>query len=140
MSSHPGLGVMIKTLFGGDSDAGEAVKQSLGKTITALELTEDDNLVLTFEDKTKLKLWDGGQSCCESRYMRTDDNLSDYIGGQLLDMELRDAPSQADGDDDAHDVQFLVVKTSNGQFVMSNHNEHNGYYSGFYIEAAVLPQ
>src|SRR3989344_8699728 len=137
--SNLGLGVMIKTLFGGDTNAAGAVKQTLGKTITALELV-DNNLVFTFEDNSKLKLWDGGQSCSESRYMRTDDNLSDYVGGQLLDMELRDAPSQADGDDDAHDVQFLVVKTSNGQFVMSNHNEHNGYYGGFYIEAAVLPQ
>lgn len=72
--------------------------------------------------------------------MRTDDNLADYVGGQLLDMELRDAPEQEDEHGDVHEVQFLVVKTSKGQFTMSNHNEHNGYYGGFYIEVAVSPQ
>ena len=135
--SNLGLGVMIKTLFGGDTNAAGAVKQTLGKTITALELV-DNNLVFTFEDNSKLKLWDGGQSCCESRYMRTDDNLSDYVGGQLLDMGLRDAPDQEDEYGEVHEVQFLAVKTNKGEFVMSNHNEHNGYYGGFRIEAEVL--
>ncbi len=136
--SNLGMGVMLGIL-GGNHQTVEAVKGSLGKTITALELV-DDNLVFTFEDNTKLKLWDGGQSCCESRYMRTDDNLSDYIGGQLLDIELRDAPDQEDEHGEVHEIQFLAVKTGKGMFVMSNHNEHNGYYGGFDIEAAVSPR
>lgn len=115
----------------------KATKQSLGKTITALVLM-DDILVFAFGDNTGLELWDNGQSCCEDRYMRTDDNLVDYIGSQLLDIELRDAPEQEDGNDEIHEVQFLAVKTSKGEFVISNHNEHNGYYGGFEITARRL--
>lgn len=136
--SNLGMGVMLG-IRGGNQKTVEAVKGSLGKTFTTLELA-DDNLVLTFEDNMKLKLWDGGQNCCERRYMRTDDNLSDYVGGQLLDIELRDAPYQEDEYDEVHEVQFLAVKTSKGMFVISNHNEHNGYYGGFYIEAEVSPR
>ena len=124
-------------IIGGNRKTVEAIKQSLGKNITVLELV-DDNLVLTFEDSSKLKIWDDGQSCCEDRYMRTDDNLSDYVGGQLLDIELRNAPNIVQEDEyEVHEVRFLAVKTSKGQFVMSNHNEHNGYYSGFNIEANI---
>ena len=136
--SNLGIGVMLGML-GGNHKTVEAVKGSLSKIITALELA-DDNLVLTFEDSSKLKLWDGGQICCEGRYMRTDDNLSDYVGGQLLDIELRDAPEQEDESGEVHEVQFFAVKTSKGMFVMSNHNEHNGYYGGFDIEAEVSPR
>ena len=28
-----------------------------------------------------------------------------------------------------------LKKTDSGEFVMQNHNEHNGYYGGFYIVA-----
>lgn len=36
-----------------------------------------------------------------------------------------------------HEVQFLHVKTSKGSFAVSNHNEHNGYYGGFNVEASL---
>jgi len=132
MSKFPGIGVMIQSL-GGNEETVKAVKASLGKKISAIKL-ENDCLSLTFKDNTVLTLRDSGQSCCEHRYMSTDDNFEDYVGGKLTDLELRDAPNiQAEYDE--HEVQFLVVKTSKGQFTMANHNEHNGYYGGFYIEA-----
>ena len=31
---------------------------------------------------------------------------------------------------------MLPVKTSAGAFTVSNHNEHNGQYSGFHVVAA----
>jgi hypothetical protein len=64
--------------------------------------------------------------------MRTDDTLTDYAGAELLDVALEDAPSLPAGGEE-HEVQFLRVKTSKGTFVMSSHNEHNGYYGGFWI-------
>ena len=128
-----GIGVMIGHLAG-NADSVEAFKGALGKTITALTLGYDDALHFTFEDGSKIKLFDDGQSCCESRYMRTDDNLSDYIGAQLLDAEIKEAPGMPD-EYGEHEVQFLEVKTSKGCFTMASHNEHNGYYGGFLVRA-----
>lgn len=123
----------MTTAFKDEVEGSEAVRSSLGKIIKDVKI-EDNALIFTFKDNMKLKLRDNGQSCCETRYMRSDDNLSDYIGDHLLDIELRDAPTQED-EDGVYEVQFLVVKTNKGQFVISNHNEHNGYYGGFSIVA-----
>ena len=130
-----GIGVMIGYLAG-NADSVEAFKGALGKTITALTLGGDDALHFTFEDGSKIKLFDDGQSCCESRYMRTDDSLADYVGAQLLDAEIKAGPTQEGEYGDEHEVQFLEVRTSKGCFTMASHNEHNGYYGGFMIRAA----
>ncbi|MBK8132446.1 MAG: hypothetical protein IPK48_06850 [Gammaproteobacteria bacterium] len=119
------------------------ITPALGKTISDLRFSENDNdsaLSITFADGSKLTLFDDGQSCCETRYMRTDDNLAEYIGGRLLGAEVKDVPEligfwKDEDEYGAHDVQFLEITTSKGSFVMSNHNEHNGYYRGFCIEA-----
>lgn len=47
------------------------------------------------------------------------------------------APVLAPNQNDVHEVQFLVVHTDKGDLTMSSHNEHNGYYGGFSIEARV---
>ena len=129
-----GVGVMIEML-GGNSETVKAFQSSIGKKITSLKL-EDDQLKFSFSDDTKLLMFDNGQSCCESRYMRTDDNLGDYVGGKLIGAEIREAPS-IPAEYDEHDVQFLVVQTTKGQFTISSHNEHNGYYGGFSIVARI---
>ena len=131
MKNNLGMGVMLSRLSGRNGAAHFA--KAVGKEIKTLVLDEDHNqLKFEFTDGSKISMWDDGQSCCENRYMRTDDSLSDYVGGILEDAELRDAP---DGEDngETHEVQFLVIKTSQGQFTLSNHNEHNGYYGGFAI-------
>ena len=128
-----GLGVMIGYLAG-NADSVNAFKSALNKTIAGLTLGNDDALHFTFEDGCKIKLFDDGRSCCESRYMRTDDNLIDYIGAQLLDVEIKEAPKMP-AKYDEHEIQFLEVRTSKGCFTMSCHNEHNGYYGGFLIRA-----
>lgn len=127
-----GLGVMIHSL-GGNKETVNAVKSALGKVIEKVNL-DNNELVFKFADGTGLKMFDDGQSCCEDRYMRTDYDLSDYQGATLLDFELKNAPSVED-DYGTHEVQFLDIKTSNGVFQMANHNEHNGYYGGFWIVA-----
>jgi hypothetical protein len=133
--SQLGMGVLINAL-GGGTDSAEAFSGSMGKIIAALSLGDDDALHFEFSDGTKMRLFDDGQSCCESRYMRTDDDLTYFIGAQLLDAEVKDAPNMPDEWGD-HEVQFLEVKTSKGCFTMASHNEHNGYYGGFAIRAAL---
>ncbi len=78
-------------MLGGNRSSVEAFTGSVGKTITSIELA-DEELRLRFSDGKGLMLCDRGQSCCESRYMRTDDTLTDYIGGELLGAEIREAP------------------------------------------------
>lgn len=133
--SSTGLRVMLEQLFGSRSQSA-TFAAAIGKTVTALSLGEDDALHFTFEDGSRLKLFDDGQSCCEKRYMRTDDDLNEYVGAKLLGVEVRPAPSIPEEYGEEHDVAFLAVQTDRGEFVMSNHNEHNGYYAGFVIRAS----
>ena len=129
-----GFGVMINALSG-NREAVAAVQAAMGKTITALSLT-DDQLRFEFEDGSRLRLWDNGQSCCESRYMQTDDDLPYYIGAKFVGAEVRDGGSTEGEYGDTHEIQFLVVTTDRGTFSMASHNEHNGYYGGFWITAS----
>lgn len=111
------------------------LNRAAGKVIAALTLV-DDCLDCTFTDGTKIRFSDNGQSCCESRYMRTDDTLSEYIGALFLDAEIRDVPEAPEDTDDNtyyHEVQFLLLHTSKGDVTLASHNEHNGYYGGFYL-------
>lgn len=133
--SHPGIGVMLSYL-GGNSDSVKAFQGAVNKEIAALKL-ENEELHFTFTDGYKMKLFDDGQSCCESRYMRTDDDLQSFVGSVLLDAETAEAPSIED-EYGEHEVEFLKVKTSKGVFTIQIHNEHNGYYGGFAIRAAVV--
>lgn len=117
--------------YGGRSAA--ALAAVIGKRITALSL-EDDVLAFDFEGGASLRVYDEGQTRCESRYMRTDDNLSDAEGAILLGLELKECRVE-DGSDGCHEVQFLEIRTDRGSFTMASHNEHNGYYGGFDLAA-----
>jgi hypothetical protein len=106
---------------------------------------DDSSCVLTFDDGSRLELFDFGQSCCERRYMSTDDNPADIIGARLLDVVESDGngyivPDPAPDDygfSDCHDVAFVRITTTNGPLVLVNHNEHNGYYGGFGLVATL---
>lgn len=128
--SSPGLGVMIGYL-GGNEETVKANMAAMNKRIADITV-KDDTLTLKFTDGSLLQAVDGGQSCCEHRYMVCDDKLSDYVGATYTGMEIRDAPDVDDGGE-VHEVQFLYVHTSIGSFSVANHNEHNGYYGGFWI-------
>ena len=130
--SQLGLGVIIQSL-GGNTETVEAVKSALGKTIKNVRL-ENNELIFKFTDGTGLKMYDRGQGCYEARYMVTADELTEYSGAKILDFELKNAPKEKDGHG-VHEIQFLDVKTDKGVFQMANHNEHNGYYGGFWIVA-----
>lgn len=70
--------------------------------------------------------------------MHTDDDLSEFVGGQLLEVDVRPWDTK-DEEGDYHETQLLLVRTSKGQFTIVTHNEHSGYYGGFCIAATVLP-
>lgn len=133
MNKNPGIGVMINML-GGNRESAEAFQAVIGQKISKLWLDpgDDNALHFEFEDGRKGKLFDDGRSCCESRYMRTDDELGYYVGSILLGASVQDGPNEPDEYGD-HEVQFLKVTTDRGVFTMASHNEHNGYYGGFWV-------
>ena len=127
-----GLGVMIRALA---YDNGQGVLvNAIGKTISLVKLIEEDNsLHVHMMDGTSFKVKDEGQSCCEYRYMSTDDKLSDFSGAVLMGMEIKSCDPLIDTIDGCEEIQFLGIQTSKGEFIMTSHNEHNGYYGGFSI-------
>lgn len=144
-SAMLGLGVMIRMLSEeGSGETSTAVKHAIGKRITSAVLDKRaDVLRLGLEDGTTLSLWDGGQSCCEQRYMHTDDDLESFVGSRILSVQTLEAPDVEDPDDKYHDtfheITFLNVITDGGTLVCSTHNIHNGYYGGFFICASLKP-
>lgn len=134
--SRPELDETLRRLSGYGNEAG-FLKRAIGKKITAVEV-KDDALRFVMDDGLAFKLADLGQDCCEHRYMTCDgDDLSYYAGADLLGFEIREAPAVEDMYE-IHEVEFLVVQTSKGEFVVSSHNEHNGYYGGFSVQAVEL--
>lgn len=116
--------------------AGNAVKDAKDRTIANIKLTGGDTmLVIYFDDERRLEIEDCGQSCCEDRYMHTDDDLDFYIGATFLDARIEDGPIEKIAGE-YKECQFLLIDTSKGTFTVANYNEHNGYYGGFDISAA----
>lgn len=93
-------------------------------------------LSIQFVGGGTLCIWDDGQSCCESRYMTTDDELDTFVGAKVVGLEVVDGPDvPSDEDDygDAHEQTFVKLETTMGTITMVTHNEHNGYYGGFNV-------
>lgn len=125
--SHPGIGVMIHRLVGG-TDHGS--NEYLGRTVTAAAL-EDNVFRLSFSDGKTIELTDEGQSCCENRYITTDDTPADLVGKTLRAVEVKDAPAGPDDEYGEHDRAFVEVSAGDTTVVLVTHVEHNGYYGGF---------
>ena len=116
-----------------------AIGSCLMRKITHIHLG-DAVLDIYFDDGTYLSIYDGGQQCCEHRYMSCSDRLEDYVGCILLDIEMKECIYDEDRKgsdiwDDVLDIQFLDIITSGGTFQLSFYNEHNGFYGGWDIEA-----
>jgi len=102
-----------------------------------VKIDQSEQVAIWFTDGTFLRISDDGQSCCESRYMTCDDDLTGHEGGQLVSIDLdagggehRTKPDD-DYSDAYHETQFVKVQTTKGSFTLCTHNEHNGYYGGF---------
>lgn len=131
-----GIGVMISRLSGNEKSV-EAVLASVGKEIVSVECV-DNALRMHFTDGTGISLADDGQSCCESRYMKCDDDLAYFAGHKIVDYEQAAGPNAEGEHGDVHEIEFLRVKTDKGVISVANHVEHNGYYGGFSIRARAL--
>ena len=131
-----GTGVMLQQM--GDNFASiKAYTDALNKTISTIIFeNEESTLRIVFTDSTGIDFNDAGQSCCESRYMTTDDKFEEYIGAVFLCAKIKKAPSLEDAEYGDHDCEFLEIQTNKGCFTIVNHNEHNGYYGGFWIRVS----
>lgn len=112
MSNQAGLSVMYE-----------------GLVITKVSI-DTTHLHVDFDNGKQISIWDNGQSCCENRYMSTDDDIQSLVGGKLLHVMAKDGPS-IDEEFDCHEQCFVEVATDKGLITLVNHNEHNGYYGGF---------
>lgn len=121
-----GLGVMINKLFGSSKNPSDYY----GRRIKTAVL-KDDEIKIRFDDGKRIKIWDSGQSCCETRYMKCDDELSELNGQKLVKIVVKEVDSKPGEHDDTHEVCFLEIVGNKSSVTVSTHNEHNGYYGGF---------
>lgn len=129
-----GAGAILCNL-GGNAASAAVFGNALGRRISALGLS-DDALSFAFDDGYGVELYDAAQSCCESRYLRTDDDLAYYVGAVLVGAEVSES-EEMHSDWGTHEIAFLRVSTDRGVFTVASHNEHNGYYGGISIMARV---
>lgn len=121
-----GIGAMLHILGGGTEHVST---EYYGRTIEQAEI-KDNRLRLTLDGGKQIEVWDNGQSCCESRYMSTDDDLSSLVGHKITRIEAKNGPDIEDGGE-SHEQVFVEIATDKGHVTIANHNEHNGYYGGF---------
>lgn len=130
--SQSGIGAMLHYLGGGSENAPD---KYYGRKIVEARLYPSDSeaagLHLKFDDGVVIRLWDDGQSCCESRYMTTDDDPAELVGQKLVKIEALRHEEKSGEYGDTHEMVFVEVVTELGRVVLVTHNEHNGYYGGF---------
>lgn len=106
----------------------------LGRELVSIALI-DDEIIIETVDVGVFKLYDDGQSCCEARYITTDDTLEVENGSRLISINIKDAPNVETEDDlDVHEIQFLELVTTSWTYTFCTHVIHNGYYGGFDVK------
>lgn len=111
----------------------------IGMEIDCISVAEENGCTLflrTIEGANErwdgqITIYDGGQECCEQRWMTCDDELTEHKGARLRGVELLESSSQEVENEDKHDCSFLRIDTTAGSFRLCMHNQHNGYYGGF---------
>lgn len=101
-----------------------------------IKLVGDDTIMLKVNGK-EYNIWDNGQSCCEYRYITSDDDLTSFTGGTLegvVQGECRSVDPDQDEWAEEHEASFLRIYTSKGVIVFETHVEHNGYYGGLSVQ------
>jgi len=95
-----------------------------------------DGFKITTSEQDIYVLITNHTNCCENwGYLSTLDNSNEFIGAELLDVELIDSDLKVthadDGWDDDEDDQnaiFVNFVTGRGNFQLVVYNSHNGYY------------
>ncbi len=124
---------MLHYLGGGSS---KSASDYYGRKIASASKS-GDGITLTFDDGVSVFISDKGQSCCESRYMTVEDDITGLAGKTLRSIDVREANADGGNDDCRHEIAFLEFKTDDGVAVTcSFHNEHNGYYGGFGLDVS----
>lgn len=92
---------------------------------------EDDALTLLLRCGKTVTFRDMQPSCCEKRYLRTEDDIQAVVGLKLRKIELSSVFVDEDSRGDVHEVCFLKLEFDSwGHITLCSHNEHNGYYGG----------
>lgn len=92
----------------------------------------DGYQIITDEQTIKLGI-DNGQSCCENwGYFMSEDNLEEFEGAGLIDIQLTDTQLETKeiNIDEMYegDGMFVNIITSKGLLQFVAYNQHNGYY------------
>lgn len=127
----------INSVFNSNEGVGEKyvaiLERHSGKEIKSMCIDSNDRFVVEFVDDSVIAIYDDGHSCCEHRYMHSEDELDfEYHAGSIFRfVQVVDGP---DIDDcECHETKFCNVLTDKGVIQLVCHNEHNGYYGGFSI-------
>lgn len=108
----------------------------IGRTIEKIHI-KDDIVYIKFNKYDFLKVI-MVNTCCEELYFTSDDKLEDFNNSVLLDISFKESEEACEDEDlyggIEHDIGFLEILTSNGTLHIKAHNEHNGYYGGFYVK------
>ena len=86
--------------------------------------------IVTDQQTIKLGI-SNGQSCCEDwGYFMTEDDLSDFIGAELIGVSITDTILKTELLVDTYDgdSMFVNINTSAGLLQFVAYNSHNGYY------------
>jgi hypothetical protein len=112
----------------------EDYQKAVGKIISDAYLA-DDYVTVKFTDGSRLDIYDGGQSCCEHRYITSDDDLYSAIGEEFVG--ISEGHYESGGSEDyCHDMMFVYLQTNRDSYSFCTHNEHNGYYGGFSVNCS----
>lgn len=88
--------------------------------------------IITDKQTIKLGISDG-QSCCErSGYFMSEDDFSEFIGANLIDLAITDTclnTKKLEAEElYESDLMFVNLNTNKGLLQFVAYNSHNGYY------------
>ena len=103
--------------------------------VTDVQLGMDGYEAVTDGDADIHVMISNGQSCCESwGYFTSEDDLTQFIGAELREVNLVDTAldvrriKEVDDYLKEDDIQFVNFETNKGTFQLAVYNRHNGYY------------
>ena len=90
-----------------------------------------EGYIIKTEDETIKLGISNMQSCCENfGYYMSEDNINEFIGAELINIELCDTALNVSKLDDCYegDNMFVNIITDKGTLQFVAYNQHNGYY------------